>query len=137
MAVKVLLNQYTAINSVEYTNQLKSSALALDAEKLDATAFGDGWVENEMGLFSGTLTLNLLDDFADNSFDELIWALFVARTNVSFAVRPEDDTISASNPEYQGFITPLQYNMGGDVGQLAMKALTFPISGEVVRDVIA
>ncbi len=135
MATKVLLNMYTALNGAQLSGIIKQSRLAVDAAQLDATAMGDGWTENAMGLFSETLTLELLDDFTDNALDELIWGYLLARANISFAVRPEDTTIGTGNPEYQGFITPVQFNMGGSVGELAMKSLTYPLHGAVTRDV--
>lgn len=136
MATKVLLNMYLLLNGTsDVSSQMKSCRLALDAAQLDATAMGDGWVDNAAGLKSGTLTIDLLDDFADNSIDEIIWALFLAGTNAAFAVKPEVAAISTSNPEYQGFICPTQWSMGGGVGELAQKSLTYPISGAVTRDV--
>lgn len=134
MAVKVLLNQYLALSGSQVTG-VKSAALAVDAEKLDATAMGDGWMENAMGLFSGSLTITILDSFTASEFDSIIWGFLMARANVSFAVRPEDTTIGTGNPEYQGFFTPVQWNMGGQVGTLAQKQLTYPLHGTVTRDV--
>jgi hypothetical protein len=124
MAVKVLLNQSVVINGSTLTTAVKSAALAVEA----------AWVENTMGLKSGTLTLSFLDDFTDDALDELAWSWFNTGTAVTWSTRPEAASIvSVSNPQYSGSLLPTQYNIGGGVGELAMKSLTFPLTGAVSR----
>lgn len=134
MAVKVLLNQAVVVNGSTLTTAVKSAALAVEAAALDSTAMGDTWVENTMGLKSGTLTLSLLDDFTDDAIDEILWSWFNTGTAVTWSTRPEAASIvSVSNPQYSGSLLPNQYNIGGGVGELAMKSLTFPLTGSVTR----
>ena len=134
MAVYALTSQVTTINSVDYSDHLKSSVLTLDAAQLDTTDFASGgWVEMIGGLKSGTLALNFMDDVADNDVDEELFALL--GTVVTFAVRATSGAISASNPEYQGSVLITGHSIGGGVGELAQKSLTFPTSGAVVRDI--
>lgn len=134
MAVKVLLNQSVVVNGSTLTTAVKSAALAVEAAALDSTAMGDSWVENTMGLKSGTLTLSLLDDFTNDAIDEILWSWFNTGTAVTWTTRPEESAIvSVSNPQYSGSLLPNQYNFGGGVGELAMKTLTFPLTGAVSR----
>jgi hypothetical protein len=133
MAVKVLLNMFQSVNGSSLAGAVKSSALAVEAAALDSTAMGDTWIENTMGLKSGTLTLSLLDDFTDNLIDELVWGWFNTGTAVAWITRPEDTVVSVSNPQYSGSLLPNAYNLGGGVGELAMKSLTFPLTGAVTR----
>jgi hypothetical protein len=136
MAVFALTSLTTSINSVDYTDHLKSSVLTLDAAQLDTTDFSSGgWVEMIGGLKSGTLQLNWMDDVADNDVDEELFALL--GTVVTFAVKATSAGISASNPEYQGSVLITGHTIGGGVGELAQKSLTFPLTGAVVRDIIA
>jgi len=136
MAVFALTAEYLTINSVDYTSYLKSAVLTLDAAQLDTTDFASGgWTEVIGGLKSGTLTVELMDDMADNENDEDLFALF--GTVVAFALKPVATTISASNPEYQGNVLINSFNIGGAVGDLAMKSFSFPISGAITRDVTA
>lgn len=134
MAVKVLLNMYVTVNASSLAGTVKSAALAVEAATLDSTAMGDTWIENTLGLKSGTLTLSLLDDFTDNAIDELVWGWFNTGTAVAWVTRVEADSIvSVSNPQYSGSLVPNAYNLGGGVGELAMKELAFPLTGAVTR----
>lgn len=134
MAVKVLLNMYVTVNASTLAGTVKSAALAVEAATLDSTAMGDTWIENTLGLKSGTLTLSLLDDFTDNAIDELVWTWFNTGTAVAWVTRVEADSIvSVSNPQYSGSLVPNTYSLGGGVGELAMKELAFPLTGAVTR----
>ena len=136
MAVFALTSTVTSINSVDYSDHLKSAVLSLDAAQLDTTDFASGgWVEMIGGLKSGSLQLNFMDDVADNDVDEELYALL--GTVVTFAVKATSSAISASNPEYQGSVLITGHTIGGAVGELAQKSLTFPTSGAIVRDIVA
>ena len=134
MAVLALTNEYWTFNSVDVSDHTKSAVITAEAEQLDSTTMGDSWREYHGGLKSGTLAAELLDDFADNSIDETIWSAFNTGTAVANAVRPVNTTIAATNPEYQFNVLPNQWSMGGSIGELAAKSLTFPITGAITRD---
>ena len=134
MAVFALTSQVCTINSVDYSDHLKSATLTLDAAQLDTTSFASGgWVQMIGGLKSGTLALEFMDDVADNDVDEELFALL--GTVVTFTVKATNAAISASNPEYQGNVLITSHSIGGAVGELATKSLSFPVSGAVVRDI--
>ena len=104
--------------------------------RLDATDFASGgWTEVIGGLKSGTLALNFMDDVADNDVDEELWALL--NTVVAFTLKAATGSISTSNPEYQGSVLITSHSIGGGVGELAQKSLTFPTSGSITRDITA
>lgn len=135
MAVYALTSQVTTVAGVDYSDHLKNSVLTVDAAQLDTTDFASGgWTEVIGGLKSGTLALNFMDDVADNDVDEELWALL--GTVVAFAVKASTGSISASNPEYQGFVLVTSHSIGGGVGELAQKQLTWPTSGTITRDII-
>lgn len=134
MAAYALTSQVTTINSVDWSQWLKSSTLTLDAASLDSTDFASaGWVEVIGGLKSGTLDLTVNDSITDNEIDELLFALL--GTVVTATVKATDAAISAANPEYQTSVLVTGHSLGGGVGELASKSLSFPITGAVVRDV--
>jgi predicted secreted protein len=136
MAIQALTAQVVSINSVDISAYCKSATLTIDVNSLDTTDFAsDGWTEMIGGLKSGTLSVELMDDVADNELDEDLYAIL--GTVVPFAVKLDDGGISASNPEYQGNVLITQWNIGGAVGDLATKSLSFPITGAIVRDVTA
>jgi len=129
-----LLSQYWLLNSVDLSDHVRGVTMALDATQLNSEAMGDSWEEITSGLKSGTINFTLLDDFAVSSVDSTIWAAFAAGTNVPFEVRPTSSARSTSNPGYTGSIHPSQYTMGGDINTMAMKQLTWKISGAVTRN---
>ena len=134
MAVFALTAQVGTINSVDYTDHMKSMTLTLDAAQLDTTDFASGgWVEMIGGLKSGTLAVEFMDDVADDDLDEELFALL--GTVVPFTCKPVAGTTGNSNPEYQGNVLITSHSIGGAVGDLATKSLSFPLSGAVTRDV--
>ena len=132
MGVYALTSQYTSINSVDYSGDLKSSTLVVDAAQLDTTDFASGgWVEYIGGLKSGTLALEFQDDVADSALDDEWWALL--GTVVAFEVRPTSASVGAGNPKYTGNVLITTHSIGGSVGDLAMKSVTVPTSGAITR----
>jgi hypothetical protein len=134
LSVVALLNMYCVFNSVNLSDHGTNFQLALSADALDSTAFGDNWRESTGGLKSGTFTMNLHDDFASGSVDATTWTAFDANAAVAVAVRPVNTTIATTNPEYQFNVLPSSWQMGGGVGTLAEKQLQYPVTGAVVRD---
>lgn len=134
MGLFALTAEVVTVNSVDYSDHLKSATLTVDAAQLDTTDFASGgWTEVIGGLKSGTLALEFMDDVADNDVDEELWALI--GTVVAFTVKPVAGTTGASIPEYQGNVLVTTYSVGGAVGDLAAKSLSWPISGSITRDI--
>ena len=134
MAVYALTSQVVTVNSVDYSDHLKSATLTVDAAQLDTTDFASaGWTEVIGGLKSGTLALTFNDDVADNDVDEELWALL--GTVVAFTIKATNTTVGAGNPEYQGNVLVTSHSLGGAVGDLAAKSLTWPTSGAITRDI--
>lgn len=134
MSIYALTSQVVTLNSVDYSDHLKGATLTVDAAQLDTTDFASGgWTEVIGGIRSGTLALEFMDDVAANDVDSELWALL--GTVVTFTVKATNAAISTGNPEYQGSVLVTGHSLGGAVGDLAMKSLTFPTSGAIVRDV--
>lgn len=132
MAVMALTSQYTSINAVDESANIKSSTLVVDVNPLDTTDFASsGWTEYIGGLKSGTLSIEFQDDVAAAGIDSKLWALL--GTVVAFEVRLTSAVVGASNPKWTGSILITGHSAGGAVGDLAMKSLTFPTSGAVTR----
>ena len=134
MAIFALTSVTTTLNSVDVTAYTKSVTLSLDAAQLDTTDFASGgWTEMIGGLKSGTLNIEFMDDLADDQLDEDLYGIF--GTVVPFTVKGTSASIGTSNPEYQGNVLITSWTLGGAVGDLAGKSLSFPISGAITRDV--
>lgn len=134
MALFALTAQVVTLNAVDYSDHCKQATLVCNGAQLDSTDFASGgWVEYVGGLKSGTLSFEFHDDVADNDMDEELWAIL--NTVVAFTLKPVAGTTGASNPEYQGSVLVTSHSIGGAVGDLAGKSLSFPTSGAVVRDI--
>jgi len=135
VAVLALTNMYNIFNAVDLSDHATASTIVADADQLDSTAFGDAWREFTGGLKKGTYNITLLDDFASGSVDATVWSAFNTGTAVAVATRPVNTTIATTNPEYQFNILPNQWNIGGTLGEMAGKTLSYPITGAITRDV--
>lgn len=134
MAVYAMTATQFVFNSQDHTSKVKSLTLNVNADQLDTTTMGSsGWKEMIGGLKGGSITVTLLDDFADDGVDEDIFSII--GTVVSVTAKPTASAISTSNPEFQFSALVTDWSFGGGVGELAEKTFTWPITGAVVRDV--
>ncbi len=131
MAATALINEYVAINGTNISDHIKSGTLVVDVNQLDSTVMGDGWSDVLGGLKSGTLNLEILDDYAAASIDATLWPLL--GTVVSFEVRPDAGAASTSNPKYTGSILVNAHGIGGAVGELPTKSQSYPTTGAITR----
>ena len=134
MSTFALTNMYNIFNAVDLSDHATASTTVADADQLDSTAMGDSWREYTGGLKKGTWNITLLDDFASGSVDATIWAAFNTGTAVAVATRPVNTAIATTNPEYQFNVLPNTWNMGGSLGEMAAKSLSYPITGAITRD---
>jgi hypothetical protein len=134
VTVLALLNQYFLLNAVDLSDHIRGATLAVNAAQLNSEAMGDSWEEVTTGLKAGTINFEVLDDFALSSIDATIWAAFNAGTNVAWEMRPVNASRSTTNPGYTGSIHPSEYKLGGSINTMAMKSLTWKLSGAVTRN---
>lgn len=132
MAVFALTSVTTTLNGVDITAYTKSVTLAVDAAQLDTTDFASGgWVEVIGGLKSGTLSIEFMDDLADSSIDNDLFDIF--GTVVAFTVKGTSSAVGVNNPSYSGSVLITSHPLGGSVGDLAGKSVSYPTSGAVTR----
>lgn len=133
MAAFAITNAYLSLNgsTTGIAGTVKSVALNMEGASLDSTAMGDSWVENTPGLKSGTLTIVFNDDVAASAIDSVIHGLF--NTVTTFEVRADAGSVGSGNPKYTGSVHVNQFSIGGQVGDLAAKSVTWPLSGAVTR----
>lgn len=132
MAVFALTSEFTSLNGADRSADIKSSVLTVDVAELDTTDFASaGWTEVIGGLKSGTLAINFQDDVVAAAVDSVLWPLL--GTVVTFEVRATSAVVGTSNPKYTGSVLITSATIGGAVGELAMKSLSFPTSGAVTR----
>ncbi len=134
MAVYAITSSSFVLNSVDYSDHIKAVTINVDVASLDTTDMASsGWNEFIGGLKSYTVTVEFMDDVADNDVDEELWALL--GTVTTWTSKPASGSVSASNPQYSGSVLVTTHTLGGSVGELAGKSLTFQGSGALARAV--
>ena len=126
---------YLTVNSVDLSDHLRSSQLNGSADSLDKTAMGQIARTFLVGLLNWSLSVEFNDDLAASDVDVTLYNAFKARVAVAVAWRAVNDTISATNPEFQFNSLINAYNIGGSIGALAVKSLSWQVDGDVTRDV--
>ncbi len=128
---------YLSVNSVDLSDHLRSSQLNGSADSLDKTAMGQIARTFLVGLLNWSVSVEFNDDLAASDVDVTLYNAFKARVAVPIAWKAVNDTISATNPEFQFNSLINAYNIGGSIGALAVKSLSWQVDGDVTRDVIA
>jgi hypothetical protein len=129
----------TITTSVDYSALFTQVELSIEAEELDFTNFASaGWRQKLTGLQMGTVTLTLNDDYAAGTTDAVFGlggTLGIASTSpLYFDIKPTSAARSATNPSYvMRFLNTGGKVVGGTVGELATRSLTFPTTGIVAR----
>lgn len=131
MAVLAFTDCYVSINATNLSDHVKSVSLTVDVAQLDSTAMGDTYTEMIGGLKSGSLAITFNDDFAASNVDATIWPLL--GTAVAFEIRPTSSAVGATNPKWTGSVLISGTSVGGGVGELAAKSVTWPTTGTVTR----
>lgn len=135
MAKLVLTGSFLALNTtinLHTRGVLQSAELSVEVADVDVTNMNSaGWTELLGGLRSGTLSLNLFQDFAAGEIDSLMWPLL--GSVVPFELRTSTAARSTSNPAYTGSVLVNSWGLEGGVGDAGTVSLEYPTSGAVSR----
>lgn len=139
MARLVLTNVEVTIAGVSLSDHVASVTLGSTYDVLDTTAFGGGNVpqaarERIAGLVDNSVTLEFHQDFAAGDVEATIYPLL--GTVAAIRIQPVNGAVSATNPEYQFNALISEWTpLNGAVGELATASVTWPISGQITKDV--
>jgi hypothetical protein len=139
MARLVLTNVEVTIAGVSLSDHVASVTLGSTYDVLDTTAFGGGNVpqaarDRIAGLVDNSVTLEFHQDFAAGDVEATIYPLL--GTVAAIKIQPVNGAISATNPEYQFNALISEWTpLNGAVGELATASVTWPISGQITKDV--
>lgn len=131
MAIFAATDYAITFNGTAVTDHCSAVSLDIDVDDLDSTVFGVSWKSHLGGLKGATFGMTLKDDFAASSMDSLIWSAL--GTSVAVTVKPTSASNGTSNPQYQFNVLVTQQRIGGQVGAIAEKQLSFPVTGTVTR----
>lgn len=133
MAAFVITNPVVTINGVDLSDHIDSVELNAEVVDVKTTNFGSSGNETRTaGLKSGSVTINVQQDYAASKTDATLWAAFGTTTTIT--VKATSAATSATNPQYSGSFLVNQYKpVAGKVGDLATLSVTFPLSGALTR----
>jgi hypothetical protein len=137
-AVSVILETTTlSLGGTSYTDQVGKIELTIQVEEKDVTTFAAlGAKVIRGGLESGSLKVTFENDYTDNGLDEVMWTALKSKTPITFATRITSGAISASNPEFTGYVLVNKWTpINGGPGDDAKVEVDFPTSGPTTRDV--
>lgn len=135
MAAFVLRDCKVSINGTtnDISQFVKSVTIDASRSEHDNTTMGATGKTRHTGLTDGSVSIDLVDDFASSAIDSLLWSFFNTGSNIEMRVRVTSAAISATNPEYRFDIAPTSYGFGGAIDTQAEKSVSFPISGAITR----
>lgn len=132
MSVYTITSQTFVLNSVDYSDHVKSVRINVAVGENDTTNMASaGWEEVIAALKSYTVDVEFMDDMADNDLDEELWALL--GTKPTWSSKPTSAAVGTGNPSYSGTVLVNSHSLGGGVGELAGKSLSFRGSGALTR----
>jgi hypothetical protein len=134
----VLTNAYVVFASSDISEFVTSVGLSTSVDVIETTGLGSSARTRVGGLFDNSLTLELNQDFADNSLEELVNGTSLGTTkvgtSVAMEIRPVNGAVSATNPKYTFNALIAEWQpLSGAVGELATISVTWPISGAITK----
>jgi hypothetical protein len=124
------------INGASFSSSLAAATLDITVEEQDTTAFGNTARTRVGGLQDASLSLDFHQDFGATAVDATLFPLLGSYATV--VIKPTSGTVTATNPTYTALCLVTQYQpFASSVGDLASLAVSWPVSGPVVRGTAA
>lgn len=139
MAKIVLTNAFVSLASVDISSFTRSVTISTTYETIDTTKVGASDRSVIAGIATNSITLDLMQDFASSQLEQLIYPTNATKklgTSVAMEVRPQNASVSATNPKYtfDAVITSWS-SINAAVGALSTIQVTWPISGEISKSI--
>jgi len=131
---KFITKDYTiTIDSEDFSTSLNSVTLDITVEEQETTAFGNSSRTRIGGLKDGSVSLDFHQDFGADSVDATLFPLL--GNTVTITISPDGETPSATSPSYEFDCLVTQYQpFANAVGELATLSVSWPVTGDVVRN---
>lgn len=146
MARIVLTDVDVTLNGQAISEYVASVTINTPVDVVETTAFGPvGARTRTAGLKDHSVTLEFHNDFASGAIEDIVDGLI--GTETTLVIKPTSGAISATNPAYladgtgtgatkAGKVLISEWTpLNGAVGELSTVSVTWPISGQIVKDV--
>lgn len=119
--------------TIDLSDWVTNFTLDDNYDTVEVTAMGDTSHKVVKGLYSGSLTIDFLNDGADNATLQTLSGL-IGTTAYFKAIKDADSAVAATNVLYSGqiFVNGLQ-PINGAVGDIASMSVTFVCQTEPTR----
>lgn len=129
---QLLSNASVLLGTDDISSFVKSVTIDQGQEELDQTAMGSGARINYPGLATWSMEVEVFNNFASDSIDDIVSAKM--GTTFTVSVKPTATAGDADNPEWSGTTFISAYNpVQGTVGDLAMSRITLSPAGALTR----
>lgn len=131
MANLVLTNMTVSLNGSQLSG-LSKVELTVEGDDVETTSYSSsGWRTRVGGLKAANVSMSIFDDFGAGALDATLWPLL--NTIGTVVVTPNGTAVGAANPSYSFTALINSLPVGGQVGDIAVKELSWPVSGAVTR----
>jgi len=134
MAQFVFTRGFVSLNGVNLSSFAKGITIDAPVAMEDITTMGNDWTRFLAGMKSWTLSLEFGQDFAANSVDATLWAIYDASVVVPVIIRPNNASVSVTNPQISGNAFITNYSpITGTVGSPSNVSPTFQGDDAFIR----
>lgn len=134
MAIYVWNAARVSIDGVNLSDRVRNVTLAYSAEQIEATAMTDSARVFLGGFKNWSVDVEFNQDHAAANVDATLFPL-VGSSTVALLIRPTTAAVSATNPEYSGTGTLLEYSpFTGTLGETATADVSFTSGGTLSRN---
>ncbi len=131
---QVLYNASVLLDAVDISACVDSVNLDTGNESLDSTTMGQTTKIFTPGLKTWSASLNLKNNFASDSYDDMLTPFNAFGTTFTFSIKPTATAGDPDNPEWSGQAFIGSYNpLSGAVGELAKSAVSIIAAGPLTR----
>lgn len=132
MAKLVITEGYVTLGGTEVSAYAKAITVNYSAEVQDTTTFGAATRTKLPGLKDWSMTIEFVQDYADNALDEILFAL--VGTSFTAVVGPASSAVGVNNPRYSGTAILDSYSpLAGSIGETVTASITLQGSGTLSR----
>jgi len=118
VAKYIMTDAYVSVAGNVISNHVESVEITVDVDDVDITSMGATAHEHAPGLRDDGFSLNLFQDFAAGSMDQIFWPLVGSASGFAVECRPASGTVTSVNPKFTATCILLSYSpIAGKVGE--------------------
>lgn len=130
MAKQVLKNAYVSVDGTNLSDHVSSVTIEANADKVEFTGFSANYREYGQGLKDANISIEVFQDYASASVDQVIAPLHTSGGTFALIIRPDSAAKSATNPEYTMTAKVYDYSpLNGAVGDANTTSISFANAG--------